>query len=149
MTSRITIILHPNESRIDVVLNDTRFNNERYYFSREAEPVGEELAMLEALENIIGIEKAETSKNTLSLEISAGMLESEFMPQVIRAVKKFGVVCNGEDYEPRLIVDNRRYAVCPESNDEGWTTVQGVRQLPNAVNIGLPYTTLQDFQAEE
>lgn len=135
---RITIILHPNTSRIDVTLNDRLFNHEQYSFSRKADPVGAEKVLLDHLnENVVGIEGAKASKNTLQLEVADGMLLREFIPQVITAVKVFGSEI--EQYDPVIAVENRRYDVDPVYDEDGYTVSNGLREAPTAPNIGVPY----------
>jgi hypothetical protein len=141
---RLTIILHPNTSRIDVTRNDRVFNYEQYSFSRKAEPVGAEKALLDILNtHIIGIDAAKASKNTLQLEICDGMLLSEFIPQVITAVKHFGG--EAEPYNPEIFVENRRYSVDPiYDHEDGYTISEGVRERAGTVDIGVPYKVFVD-----
>ena len=135
---RLTIVLHPNPSRIDVALNDRMFNAERYSFSRKQEPVGAERALLDYCETyIVGVGSAKAGKNTLQLEIDDGVLLREFLPQVVTAVKRWG--SEVEPYEPEIYVDNRRYSVDPSYDADGWTTSEGVREQPGRADIGLAY----------
>lgn len=143
LQSRMTIVLHPNTTRIDIVLNDRMFNTEKYYHSRKREPIGPEKEMLDMLEeHIIGIESARAGKNTVHLEISDGMRLREFMPQVITAVKQWGMAFE-PGYQPEVWLENRRWEREPVycSSDE-WSMgpeVPGVRQRPDAPDIGVPY----------
>jgi hypothetical protein len=134
---RLTVVLHPNESRIDIVLNDRMFNRERYTHTREQVPEGAEKQLLDSCDFIVGIESAKASKNTLALEISDGMYLSEFIPRVIDAIKQWGSAT--EPYEPAIYVDNRRWAVEPTYDSEYGQTSCGLRQSPTEPAIGLPY----------
>jgi hypothetical protein len=141
-TTRLTVVLHPNPSRIDIALNDRFFNTERYSFSRKQEPHGAEKDLLDYLQTyIVGVGDAKAAKNVLQLEIEDGVLLREFMPQVITAVKRWGSVV--EPYEPEVFVDNRRYDIDPTYDSEGWTTSDGVRQRPGKADIGLAYKVWQ------
>lgn len=135
--SRITIILHPNTSRVDVVLNDRMFNKERYSHSRDREAAGAEKVLLDVLNDCtVGVERASASKNTLSLDIADGMLHAEYMPAVIRAVQKF---VGESDYKPVIACEDRRYSVAPEYRSDGWTEKPGIRVAAGKVDIGLEY----------
>lgn len=142
MTSRITVILHPNTSRVSIVLNDRVFNKERYSFSRKAEPIGPEKIMLDVLNDcIIGIINAEAAKNELSLEISECTYPSDYIPQVILAVKNY---VGESDYSPVIYCDDRRYTKEPEYNSEGWTVTPGITEKKGSVNLGIPYVVWED-----
>lgn len=135
---RLTVILHPNPSRIDIALNDRMFNTERYSFSRKQEPAGAEKELLDYCETyVVGVDRAKASKNTLQLEVADGVLLREFIPQVVTAVKRWG--SEVEPYAPEIHLDNRRYAVDPTYDEDGWTTSEGVRERPGLADIGLPY----------
>jgi hypothetical protein len=135
---RLTIVLHPNPSRIDIALNDRLFNTERYSFSRKNKPIGAEKALLDYCQTyIVGIGDAKASKNTLQLEIEDGVLLREFIPQVVTAVLRWGGEV--EPYTPEIYVDNRRYEVAPTYDAEGTPTSDGVHEQPGQADIGLPY----------
>lgn len=137
---RLTIVLHPNTSRIDIALSDRLFNTEKYSFSRKIEATSKEKELLDYLETyIVGITKASATKNTLQLELAEGVYIREFMPQVITAVKSWG--SGVEPYDPAIYVENRRWEREPKYDDIGWTRVEGVRQPAGQVNIGVPYKT--------
>jgi hypothetical protein len=142
-TSRLTIILHPNPSRVDIVLNDRLFNTEKYSFSRKNEAVGREKELLDYCETcIVGVDRATANKNTLKLEISDGVLLKEFLPQVIVAIKRWG--SSVERYEPEIFVDNRRWEESPVYNSDGWIIRKGIQQSPGQINIGFPYKIWTD-----
>lgn len=140
MASRITVILHPNPTCIDVVLNDRMFNQEQYGFSRKKQAEGAEAAMLDVLNRFtIGIRKAETSKNTLKLEISDGMLPNEIVPAVITAITRF---VDEADYSPVIFCDDRRRRVWPVESGDEWSSrsTGGVRYNSGEVDLGVEYT---------
>lgn len=144
---RLTIILHPNPTRIDISLNDRLFNKEKYNFSRKHEPIGAEKVMLDLLEEeVVGIQSAKTCKNVLALEVHDGMRLKEFIPQVVTAVKAWAE--SVEPYNPIIYLDNRRWEVEPVyANEEDWfPKSQGIRQKPGAVDIGMPYEIWQEGQ---
>jgi len=135
---RLTVVLHPNASRIDVALNDRMFNTERYSFSRRREPRGAERALLDYCETyVVGIGGAKASKNVLQLEIEDGVLLREFIPQVITAVKRWG--SEVEPYNPEVCVDNRRWETEPVYDDMS-CIASGVQQRPDQADIGMPYS---------
>lgn len=136
---RLTVVLHPNPSRIDIALSDRLFNTEKYSFSRKKEPVGAERDLLDYCETyVIGVSSANASKNTLQLEIDDGVLLREFIPQVITAIRRWGSAV--EPYSPDIYVDNRRYEVEPTYSEDGWaTTRKGIVERPGSADIGLPY----------
>lgn len=144
---RLTIILHPNPTCMEISLNDRMFNKEKYSFSRKRPAEGAEKKMLEMLEEeIIGIQKAETCKNVLKIEIHDGMRLKEFVPQVITAVKAWAETV--EPYNPIIYLDNRRWAREPVyANDDDWTPVsEGRKQRPGSADIGMPYEIWQEGQ---
>jgi hypothetical protein len=138
---RLTIILHPNPSCVDIVVNDRMFNKERYSFSRKEEPVGAEKILLDyCQEHIIGIHTAEANKSTLKLKLEDGILLREFIPQLVTAVKRWG--SEVEPYNPMICVVNRRWKVEAVYDDDMMRTNNpGVRELPNDADLGIPYTT--------
>lgn len=146
--SRVVIVLHPNVSRIDITLNDRLFNTEKYRFSRKEEPQGPEKTLLDSIENIIGVEKAEASKNTLSLELSDGLRLREFLPQVMVSLYHWGRAVNEQHaeqtpYNPEIYVEDRRWKEAPVVDE--WRTIKaGVCMEPGEANIGLPYTPWTD-----
>lgn len=131
--SRITIIFHPNMECVDVVLNDRKFNNELYAFSREKEPEGKEATLIYTLSDIIGIDKAETVKNKLMLVIAPCMRPNEYIPHVIRAIISWA----GEGYMPSIEVDERREAVPATYDEFGHMVSRGVRMETG--DIGVTY----------
>ena len=141
LKSRLILILHPNTERAEVVLNDRKFNEEQYHFTRKSEPVEEEALLLAELNSVIGVKKAEASKNSISLEISPCMYPEEWFPSVLRAVLKWG----GKGYRPSVEVDDRRYKSGqePEYDHDGWVTIEGVKQEKGAVNIGVEYSAFE------
>jgi len=130
--SRLLIILHPNESRVDIMLSDKKFNDEQYTFSRKKPATGHEERLLKRLKNVLGIQKAETGGQELSLELVDGTLYDEFVPQVIDIVHEF----TGPDFGQVVYLDDRRRDGTTY-NDEGWTTNPGVpKPTPN---LGVEY----------
>lgn len=145
MSSRITIVLHPNTRYITLTLNDIMFNKEQYSFIRKRQPVGAEKDMLEVLnECTIGISKAETCKNQLKLELTEGMFPSEIIPAVIVAVKHF---VNDPEYDPIIFCDDQRWKVWPTESEDGWTSRGGVKVAPGSVKLGVQYLPFNE-QAE-
>jgi hypothetical protein len=139
VTPRLTVVLHPDPSRIDIALNDRMFNTERYSFSRKRDPQAEEKALLDYCETyIVGIGGAKASKNVLQLEIEDGVLLREFIPQVITAIKRWGSAV--EPYNPDIYVDNRRWAKEPVYGGDDDTEIlsRGRKQRPDEAVIGLP-----------
>jgi hypothetical protein len=136
MKSRIVIIAHPNISRMTFVLNDRKFNNERHIHSREKDAEGAEEFLLNAITYLFGVDGARVAKNELQLDLGEGMLLNEFMPQVIQEIKTWAQI-NDPDYDPVIYVENRRWAVPPEERE--YTSIGGVKEAPNALNIGIPY----------
>jgi len=134
---RITIVLHPNTSFVELVTNDRRFNDEQYAFSRKAPPAGDEAVLLDGIDRVIGIDKVEASKNTLRLEISDGMRLHEFIPAVVGHVKGWG----GKDYEPEIFCDDRRWTREPVygSNEFAGPIDAGVKVLAGTANLGIEY----------
>jgi hypothetical protein len=136
---RLTVVLHPNTSRIDIALNDRLFNTEKYSFSRKNEPTGRERELLDYCETyIVGIGSATASKNVLQLEIEDGVLLREFIPQVITACKRWGSAV--EPYNPVVCVDNRRFEIEPVYGEDDSLVQPGRRQLAHQADIGLPYS---------
>lgn len=141
--SRIVITLHPNTDHLEMVLNDRMFNTERYSFSREKEAVGAEKVLLNVLNNcVVGIVKAETTKNTLKMEIQEGMLLSELIPPTLTAIKEF---VGEKGYDPEIFVNDKRYieqpeyAVSSDEYDHGRQISPGKKAKPGSVDIGVPY----------
>jgi len=130
--SRLLIVLHPNESRIDIMLSDKRFNDEEYAFSRKKEPTGNEERMLKRLKKLLGIQKAETARQELSLELFDGTLYDEFIPQVVEIIHEF----TGPDFGQVVYLDDRRRDGTAYS-EEGWLTNPGVPKP--APNLGVEY----------
>jgi hypothetical protein len=139
ISPRLTIILHPNPSRIDIAVNDRMFNTEKYSFSRKKAPVGAEQQLLEYCETyIVGIRDAKAAKNILQLDITDGVVLKEFLPQVITAVLQWG--STSEPYSPQICVDNRRWKISPVYDKDGMRTIShGVRERPDQPDIGIPY----------
>ena len=133
--SRIVVILHPNTERAEIVTNDIVFNREKYCFTRDKEPDGYELEMIQDLEMVIGIDRAQPNKNKISLEISPCMKPDEYIPDVINAVRAYAYRFNLK-YEPQIYLDNRRYTVDPEFSEDGWNEKPGIRQ--GMIDIGVP-----------
>lgn len=145
ITPRLTIILHPNTSRIDIVLNDRKFNNERYYHSRKNEAVGYEKVLLDYCNLYVnGIKNASTGKNVMHLEICDGMLLKEIIPEIIVAIKHWG--SSVEPYNPEIYLENRRYEVAPEYHEDGYPIHPGVREHATKPDIGVPYKVWVDGQ---
>lgn len=141
--SRLIVILHPNTERADIVLTDRFFNKEEYSFSRKKAPTGNEERLLKRLGNLWGIKEAKTSKQELSLELIPGFEPKEWVGNVIELVKEFG----GEDYNPEICVQNRRWAIRPETvyDNDGWgrEIAPGVRET--GIDVGVPFTAV-DYQ---
>jgi len=131
MESRIVIIAHPNEQRMDLMVSDKRFNNEKYSFQRKA-PTGHEERMLKRLNNIFGLESTEARRNELSVELSDGFHWHEVMPKVLDVVREF----LGSDFGKELYLENRR-RVGDEYDGDGWRTKVG-ESAPKP-NIGVEY----------
>ena len=133
--SRIVVILHPNTERAEIVTNDVVFNRERYCFSRDKEADGYELEMIQDLEMVVGIDRAQPQKNKISLEIAPCMKPDEYIPDVIAAVRAYVYRFNPE-YAPDIYLDNRRYTVDPVYSEDGWNETKGVRQ--GMIDVGVP-----------
>lgn len=131
---RLTIILHPNPTYASVMLNDRVFNNEKYPHSRSEDSVDvKEAALLDSVNNVIGVQETKAGKNEMRIQIADGMLLSEIFPYVIGAVREWG------NYDPEIFVENRRHKVVPVYDEYGDVIKDGVRERQGAVNIGVPY----------
>lgn len=138
-SQRILVVLHPNPDFITIALNDRRFNNERYGFSRKKAAEGDEANLLWYIElNIVGVSKVETQRNEMRLELSEGTLPHEVVPQVVTAIREWARKIE-LDYNPTVYADDRRYGVSPKYDENGWTVVEGIRYPRGQLYLGIPY----------
>lgn len=141
--SRIVIVLHPNPSYIEFIMNDRMFNQEQYQFSRKEEPNGPEATMLRVLNTYTnGVVKVEPGRNAMRVEIQDGFLLSEVVPEILIAIKAF---VGEKDYQPEIFVDERRFVEQPvySESENNWgdsrLITPGVKAKPGEVDIGVPY----------
>lgn len=140
MTSRLTIILHPNTERACIVVSDKRFNDEQYNFSRKKEAVGHEERMLKRANKVIGVSSAKASKSELTLDLESCTLPSDWVPSIVEIVREY---C-GPDWNPTVFLDDRRWKVKPLYNKQGYTEVAGIRFKKGSAMIGVEYTPWED-----
>ena len=139
MTSRITVILHPNPLCVTIVVNDMMFNKERYINTRKTPPIGPEKQLLDVLnECTIGINHAMARKNKLKLELVEGMFPAEVIPAVIVAVKHFA---SDPEYDPLIFCDDQRWKIWPTESSDGVYIRMGEKFPAGSANIGVQYLT--------
>lgn len=140
LTPRLTVVLFPNTSIIEIQLNDRKFNNIDYLHQFEPEDYPSLQVMHKFISAYPALEECKIGQNTVKLEIKEGGVPHEIIPRALFAICEWA----GDDYNPEIFVMDMRWKVEPVEDEFAITLKNGVRYEPHEINIGIPNFQMVD-----